>query len=323
MTEELNGCERLFYTIGANSDADEVLLSVIKKLRAKARRGGSWPSTLIESGCVLHEMRLHKEPFELGSLRRAIEITDQAHRAVYRATRAGSWEYELEAILRAEFRRMGSERVAYSPIVASGVNATVLHHRTNNRQSLGGELILVDAGCEYEYQSADITRTFPANGKFSAAQRDAYEIVLSAQQRAMQAVKPLATLDDVHMEAVRELASGLVSLGVLSDSVDAVIESGSYKKYYMHRTSHWLGMDVHDVGAYHRDGQARGLEAGMVLTVEPGLYFSASDETVPQDLRGVGIRIEDDVLVTSSGFDNLSESIPKSVDDIESIMSER
>jgi Xaa-Pro aminopeptidase len=308
--------------MGVYADADDVVLSVIKKLRATARRGGSWPSTLVESGNVLHEMRLHKEPTELTSLQRAIEITNEAHRVVYRTTRAGSWEYELEAVLRAEFRRLGAERVAYAPIVASGVNATVLHHRTNNRQSLTGELILVDAGCEYGYQSADITRTFPANGKFSAAQRDAYEIVLSAQRKAMEAVQPGATLDDVHMEAVRELAAGLVSLGILRDSVDAVIDSGSYKNYYMHRTSHWLGMDVHDVGAYHREAKPRELAAGMVLTVEPGLYFTAADETVPQELRGVGIRIEDDVLVTSSGFVNLSESIPKTVGEIESIMSE-
>lgn len=320
LQEELNGCERLFYTIGSNGDADDVVLSTIKKLRATVRRGGSWPTTIIESGTVLHEMRLHKEQSEIASLRRAIEITGQAHEATFKAAQAGSWEYELEAVLRSEFRKMGAERVAYAPIVASGVNATVLHHRTNNRQSRDGELVLVDAGCEFNYQSADITRTFPANGRFGAAQRAAYDIVLSAQQKAMQAIKPSATLDEVHMEAVRELVSGLISLGIIEESVEASIESGSYKKYYMHRTSHWLGMDVHDVGAYHIAGKPRGMEPNMVLTVEPGLYFPPADDAVPPELKGVGIRIEDDVLVTSTGFVNLSQSIPKKADEIEAIM---
>ena len=320
LPELLSGCERLHYSMGFDASSDDIVLSTIRKLRAAVRRGGSWPTTIIESGTVLHELRLRKSKEELLALRRAIDITGQAHEAVFAMTRAGSWEYEIEAVLRAQFRKMGSERVAYSPIVASGFNATVLHHRTNNRQSQDGELILVDAGCEYDYLAADITRTFPANGRFSSAQRAAYDVVLAAQMRAMKAVKPGATLDEIHMEAVRELVSGLISLGIIEESPDASIESGSYKKYYMHRTSHWLGMDVHDVGAYHVAGSPRELEPGMVLTIEPGLYFPLHDESVPQALQGVGIRIEDDVVVTAAGYLNLSEGIPSRADEIEAIM---
>ena len=319
--ELLNGCERLYYSLGNNPVADEQVVSALRRLRSTVRRGGSWPTTIVEVGAVLHEMRLRKEDLEISWLRRAIEVTEQAHRAVFATTRAGQWEYEIEALLRAEFRKQGAERVAYSPIVASGVNATVLHHRSNDRQSRSGELILVDAGCEFGYQSADITRTFPANGRYTALQRAAYEVVLTAQERAIQSVRPGATLDGIHDVSVRELVAGLKTLGIIQDDVESAIKAGSYKKYYMHRTSHWLGMDVHDVGAYHVSGKPRSLEPNMVLTVEPGLYFPADDAAVPAELRGTGIRIEDDILVTSNGYDNLSQGIPKSPDEIEAIMS--
>ncbi len=321
LPELLAGCERLYYSMGYNDASDEQVISTLRRLRSTIRRGGSWPTTLVEVGSVLHEMRLRKEEGEVCSLRRAIEVTGQAHRAVFAATRAGQREYEIEALLRAEFRKRGAERVAYSPIVASGINATVLHHRSNDRQSKSGELILVDAGCEYGYQSADITRTFPASGRFKPLQRVAYEIVLAAQEKAIQAVKPGVTLDMIHDISVRELVLGLKTLGIIEGDVESAIEAGSYKKYYMHRTSHWLGMDVHDVGAYHVAGKPRNLEPGMVLTVEPGLYFPANDDAAPVELRGAGIRIEDDILVTLDGYDNLSQCIPKAPDDIESIMS--
>ena len=320
--EVLTGCDRLYFSIGQNSAADELVISTLRRLRQTIRRGGVWPTTMTEPGTILHEMRLQKDTGELAALGRAIEVTEQAHRAVFASTRAGQWEYELEAVLRSEFRRSGAERVAYSPIVASGVNATILHHRSNNRQLAAGELILVDAGCEYGYQSADITRTFPANGKYTPLQRAAYEIVLRAQERAILAVKPNATMDEVHDIAVRELVAGLITLGIVKDDLEASLSNGSYKKYYMHRTSHWLGMDVHDVGAYHVSGKPRALVPNMVLTVEPGLYFPMSDEAVPEELRGTGIRIEDDILVTPTGFANLSKDIPKYPDEIESIMSQ-
>ena len=321
LKEHLTGCERLYYSIGYNSVADEQVISTLRRLRMTIRRGGVWPMTIVEVGAVLHEMRLRKEANEIDSLRRAIEVTGQAHRAVFAMTRAGQWEYEIEALLRAEFRKEGAERVAYSPIVASGPNATILHHRSNNRKTVAGELILVDAGCEYGYQSADITRTFPANGRFSPLQRAAYEIVLSAQEKAIHAIMPNSTLEAIHNVAVRELVSGLKALGIIESDVDSAIEAGTYKKYYMHRTSHWLGMDVHDVGAYHVAGKPRRLEPNMVLTVEPGLYFPVSDDAVPAELRGTGIRIEDDILVTTNGFCDLSQSIPKKPDEIETVMS--
>jgi Xaa-Pro aminopeptidase len=322
LADALTGCEHLYFPIGQNSAADELVISTLRRLRLTIRRGGVWPTTITEPGTILHEMRLHKDDGELAALRRAIEVTGQAHRAVFATTHAGQWEYEIEAVLRSEFRRSGAERVAYSPIVASGVNATILHHRSNNRQSEHGELILVDAGCEFGYQSADITRTFPASGRFTPLQRAAYEIVLAAQEKAIEEVKPNATMDTVHDVAARELVAGLIELGIVKDDLETSISSGSYKKYYMHRTSHWLGMDVHDVGKYHVSGKPRAFVPNMVLTVEPGLYFPISDEAVPEELRGTGIRIEDDILVTATGFSNLSQDIPKAPDEIESIMSE-
>jgi Xaa-Pro aminopeptidase len=318
--EALAGCEHLYFPIGQNSAADELVLSTLRRLRSTIRRGGVWPTTITEPGTILHEMRLRKDAGELTALERAIEVTEQAHRAVFATTRVGQWEYELEAVLRSEFRRSGAERVAYSPIVASGINATILHHRSNNRQSKPGELILVDAGCEYGYQSADITRTFPVSGKYTRLQRAAYDIVLAAQEKAIHEVKPDATMDTVHDVAVRELIAGLIELGIIKDNLETSLANGSYKKYYMHRTSHWLGMDVHDVGAYHVSGKPRPFAPNMVLTVEPGLYFPNSDESVPDELRGTGIRIEDDILVTTTGFTNLSKNIPKHPDEIESIM---
>lgn len=321
LLEILKGCERLYFSLGQTSAADELVISTLRRLRMTVRRGGSWPTAIIDPGTILHEMRLRKDDSEISYLRRAIEVTERAHRAVFETTNAGDWEYELEAVLQSEFCRSGAERVAYAPIVASGVNATILHHRSNNRRTLPGELILVDAGCEFGYQSADITRTFPASGRFKPLQRAAYDIVLGAQEKAIQAVKPGATLDEIHDVAVRELIIGLQLLGIIDGDVKSALDRGTYKKYYMHRTSHWLGMDVHDVGAYHISGVPRPLAPSMVLTVEPGLYFPSGDEAVPEELRGTGIRIEDDILVTSEGFLNLSQGIPKMPEEIESIMS--
>jgi Xaa-Pro aminopeptidase len=322
LKELLSGTEQLYYAFGVDSANDQQVLQTLRALRAEVRKGTSWPTAIIEPGKVLHEMRLFKSEVEVALLQRAMEITDAAHRRAMQVASGGIWEYELEAVLRAEFRRQGSPRVAYSPIVASGVNATILHHKSNDRQSRDGELILIDAGCELGYLATDITRTFPVSGKFTPIQRRAYEVVLSAQQEAIAAVSPGATIEAIHDKTVRILTEGLVALGVLRGDVDTIVNEGTYKKYYMHRTSHWLGMDVHDVGRYHLGGQPRPLEAGMLLTVEPGLYFPADDPAVPEGLRGCGIRIEDDVLVTKSAAQNLSASIPKTVQEIESLMSQ-
>jgi Xaa-Pro aminopeptidase len=320
--ELLKGKRRLFYAIGRNHGNDEVVLCTLQRLRERVRRGEGCPTEIVEPSTVLHEMRLIKSDAEIDLIRRAIAITAEAHHAIMAQTRPTMAEYELEAILRERFRRQGSERCAYAPIVASGRNARILHHRRNDRTIGESELVLVDAGAEYGYMAADITRTFPSNGKFSPLQQHAYEIVLRAQERAIDAVVPGATMDDVHFAAVGELCLGLIELGIVSGSQQQVLESDGFKKYYMHRTSHWMGMDVHDVGAYFFEGKPRPLVAGMVLTVEPGLYFSAEDAAVPDGLRDVGIRIEDDILVTATGSQNLSASIVKRVDDIERMMAQ-
>jgi Xaa-Pro aminopeptidase len=318
--ELLKGQDRLFYALGRHEPYDALVLGALRGIRERARRGDKGPQCLIEPGRVLHEMRLFKEDAEIAFLRRAIEITREGHHALFNRTREGMGENELEAILRERFRALGSERCAYTPIVASGRNARILHHRRNDRVFRDGELILVDAGAEYGYQSADITRTYPVSGRFSELQRRAYEIVLAAQLRAIEEVQPGKTLDDVHRAACNELCAGLIDLGILSGSVEELVDSDAFKTYYMHRTSHWLGMDVHDVGEYFVDGKPRPLEPGMVLTVEPGLYFDAADPAVPEGLRDVGIRIEDDVLVAAAGPVNLSESIAKSIEEIEEMM---
>jgi Xaa-Pro aminopeptidase len=322
LKELLAGCEHLYCALGQDAGNDQLIFKTLRALRGEVRRGGCWPLTITEPGKIVHEMRLFKDEFELATLARALEITDRAHRLAMQASHPGVWEYELEAVLRAEFRRQGSPRVSYSPIVASGLNSTVLHHRNNDRQSCAGEFILIDAGCELGYQSTDITRTFPVDGKFTPIQRQAYEVVLTAQQRAIDAVRPGTTVDAIHDLTVRALCEGLLSMGILKGDLEGVVEDGSYKKYYMHRTSHWLGMDVHDVGRYHLQGRPRPLEPGMLLTVEPGLYFPPNDEGVPAGLRGSGIRIEDDILVTRDSQQNLSLAIPKTVEEIESLMNE-
>lgn len=323
LTELLKGRKRLFYGLGRDRRADELVLSALGKLRERSRRGDTCPTEIVEPSTILHALRVRKDADEIACLRRGVEITKAGHHALLRATRPGMVEYELEAILRQQFRRQGSERCAYSPIVASGRNARILHHRRNDRVIGPHELVLVDAAAEFGYLATDVTRTFPSDGKFLPLHRRAYEIVLRAEERAIQAVRPGVTLDDVHHVAVVELCDGLLELGILSGDRQEIIDSKAYQKYYMHRTSHWLGMDVHDVGDYFVAGQPRPLAAGMVLTVEPGLYFSAEDPAVPEELKDVGVRIEDDVLVTEAGVENLSQGIVKSVEDIERIMAMR
>lgn len=313
----LENVETLSHELGAERSNDDIVLAAIDNLRRRARRGVGYPRTIVEPASVLHELRLRKAPGELSLMRRAAEITEQGHREVMAGTKPGMYEYEAEALLRAVFRRNGSERHAYPPIVASGANSTILHYRKNDRRMLDGDLLLVDAGSEYGYYASDVTRTFPVNGRFSPAQRAVYEIVLAAELDAIRAVQIGATVDDVHKVAVRTVTQGLIDLGVIQGPLDKALEEERHKPWFMHRTSHWLGMDVHDVGGYHVRGAPRPLEAGMVLTVEPGLYFSAGDQRVPAELRGIGVRIEDDVAVTDTAPLVLTESIPKRIDDVE------
>jgi len=316
LPELLSGSPRLFYRLGEQLDCDARILKALGALRRKTRQAVVWPTSIHEPANVLHEMRLRKGPEEIAHLNKALEITAEAHAELMRGTRPGLYEYELEGVLRRIFRARGSERPAYSPIVGSGPNATILHHRKNDRRIEDGDLVLVDAGCEYGYYAADVTRTYPANGHFTPEQRAIYEIVLAAQLAAIDRAVVGATLDHVHQAALDRIVDGLIELHLIEGPREAALEDKRYRTFFMHRTSHWLGMDVHDVGRYFADGQPRKLEPGMVLTVEPGIYVAANSEAEAR-FRGIGVRIEDDVLVSHEGPVVLSASIPKSVEEVE------
>lgn len=307
---------RLYYRLGRDRGFDDVVLRAIDLARAKGKQGKRHPVEIVDPATILHELRLTKAETELSKIRRAIEITAEAHLAAMSRTKPGCYEYEIEAVLRSVFRRHGSERPAYAPIVGSGPNATILHHRRNDRQMSDGELLLIDAGCEFDYYAADVTRTFPVGRRFTDTQRQVYDVVLEAQLASIGAVAPGNTLDDIHDKSVHRIARGLVDLGLIEGPVNVAIEENRYKPFFMHKTSHYLGMDVHDVGAYFVNGKPRPLEPGMVITVEPGIYIP-SDADVPDEFRGVGIRIEDDVVVTGKGGESLSSSIPKKPDEVE------
>jgi len=285
--------------------------------RQNVRRGSGSPAELVDLGRILHEHRRTKDAGEVALLQRAVDITCEAHLAAMARTRPGMHEYEIEALIRGIFRSRGSERVAYEPIVGSGPNGTVLHYVQNRRQIGEGELLLIDAGCEYGYYAADVTRTFPASGRFSDAQREVYDIVLAAQYAGIAAAAPGATLEAIHQAVTRVICEGLVKLGVLSGSATQAEAEGSYKRFFMHKTSHYLGMDVHDVGSYFERGKARPLDPGVVITVEPGLYFGLELADVDPSYRGIGIRIEDDVLIERTGARVLSSGVPKEAEEVE------
>jgi Xaa-Pro aminopeptidase len=321
LPELLKGHERLFYRFGVHSEQDSRLIAALGRCRALARRTGRAPTQLIDSATVLHEMRLRKQPEELQLMRRAIEITGRAHLAAMRAARPGCYEYELEAELTRVFRQSGSARAAYKSIVGSGPNATILHHVLNDRRTCDGDLVLIDAGCELDYYASDITRVFPVNGRFTPEQRVIYEIVLGAQRAAFEAILPGATLDDVHAASLRHITLGLIEHGLIRGPLELALSEERYKPFFMHRTSHFLGMDVHDVANEYAHAGALALEPSMVITVEPGVYIAVDNADVPPAFRGIGIRIEDDVLVTVDGYENLSQGIPKSIAEIEALMS--
>jgi Xaa-Pro aminopeptidase len=305
--------QRVYYRLGVARRFDDRLLGALDRVRSRQRTGVSVPTEIVDPGTVLHEMRLRKSQVELDMMRSAARITREAHELAMARARPGMREYEIEALLLDTFRRHGSERPAYGSIVGSGPNACVLHYRRNDRAMDPGELLLIDAGCEYGYYASDVTRTFPVGRDFSREQQAIYELVLQAQLEGIAATKPGATLDEIHKLSIAVITQGLVRLGLLQGEVEKLIETDGYKRFFMHRTSHWLGMDVHDVGAYFEAGAPRKLEPGMVLTVEPGIYIAPDDDTVPPDWRGIGVRIEDDVLVTESGREVLTDGIPKSV----------
>jgi len=319
LTELMGNQPVLFYPLGADPAWDERILKLRRSVQAKVRSGIRAPDEIRDVRALLHEMRLLKDTVELDIMRRAAAISAQAHRRAMQFTRTGQFEYQVEAELLHEFCRHGARHAAYPSIVAGGAHACVLHYVDNHARLNDGDLLLIDAGCEVEGYAADITRTFPVNGRFSAAQKEVYEIVLAAQTAAIAAARPGNTWNAPHDAALRVLAQGFIDLKLCQGSVEAVLENESYKRFYMHRTGHWLGMDVHDAGDYKVDDQWRKLQPGMVFTVEPGCYIRPADD-VPQALWNIGIRIEDDVVITAQGNEVLTAAVPKTVAKIEELM---
>jgi Xaa-Pro aminopeptidase len=316
----IEGRERVYYQMGRDAEFDRHVMNWVNTIRAKVRSGAHPPGEFIALDHLLHDMRLFKSPAEIKVMQKAADITANAHLRAMEKCRPGMMEFQLEAEFLHEFSREGSRFPAYSSIVGGGANACVLHYIDNDCELKDGDLVLIDAGAEYQHYAADITRTFPVNGKFSREQRALYDVVLKAQLAAIRAVKPGNHWNEPHEAALKELVKGLVELGLLQGKVDELIASEAYRRFYMHRTGHWLGMDVHDVGDYKVGDEWRVLEPGMVLTVEPGLYVAADDDTVDSKWRGIGIRIEDDVLVTEKGRKILTAAAPKDPDEIEALM---
>ena len=310
---------RLFYALGADTAWDGRVSGWLNQLRAQVRSGVSAPPDVADVRALLDDMRLIKAPEEIDTMRRAASISAAAHRRAMRATRPGAMEYEIEAELLHEFRRHGAQSPAYHSIVAGGANACVLHYVFNNARLQDGDLLLIDAGCELDGYASDITRTFPVNGRFSGPQKDLYELVLAAQTAAITAIRPGAGWNDPHEAALRVLAQGFVDVGLCQGTLDAVLESGDYRRFYMHRTGHWLGLDVHDAGNYKQGDSWLALEPGMVLTVEPGCYVRPADN-VPRHFWDIGIRIEDDAVVTAGGCEIITHEVPKTVAEIEAWM---
>ncbi len=311
---------RVFYTMGAHPDFDSRVIGWVNRLRKLARAGVHTPGEFISLDHHLHEMRLFKSSAEIKAMRRAAEISVQAHIRAMQACKPGLKEYQIAAELTHTFLYEGAAGPAYESIVGGGANACVLHYVTNRDTLRKGDLLLIDAGAEYDYYAADISRTFPVSGRFSRAQRSLYDLVLEAQHAAIEAVKPGNHWNDPHDAAVQVLTSGMVQLGLLKGSVKKLIEKEKYRQFYMHRTGHWLGMDVHDVGDYKVDDEWRMLEPGMTLTIEPGLYVAGGNAKVPKKWWNTGIRIEDDVLVTKDGCEVLTDAAPKEPKDIEAVM---
>ncbi|PHV12209.1 aminopeptidase P N-terminal domain-containing protein [Chitinimonas sp. BJB300] len=327
LLELMAGNQRVYFPTGFDAQWDARVLSLACKAANRARGGVDTPIEFIDVRAAIDELRLFKDESEIGLMREAGRISSEAHIRAMQTARPGQFEYEVEAELLYHFMKQGSRSPAYGSIVASGANATCLHYSENNRRMQAGELLLIDAGCELHGYAADITRTFPVSGKFSGPQKDIYELVLAAMNASFEQVKPGTPRIAYHDASVRTLTQGLIDLKILSGTVDGLIEQEAYKQFYMHGTGHWLGLDVHDAGRYKINGEPRPLEAGMMLTVEPGLYFRplladspASYVEVPAHFMHIGVRIEDDLLVTPTGHENLTALTPKTVAEIEATM---
>ena len=347
LPELLAGRSRVYVALGEHPAFDQQLIESVGALRARAPSGGAAPDEIVALERLLHEQRLFKSPVECRLMGQAADITAAGHLRAMRHCAPGMAEAELEAELRHEFMRRGAPAAAYPPIVAGGTNACVMHYTNNDATLRDGDLVLVDAGCEYRCYAADVTRTFPVNGRFSPPQRDLYEVVLAAQHAALAAARPGAAFDAPDQAAARVLAEGLIALGIIDGDVDQALEDKAHEPFTIHRCSHWLGMDVHDVGAYRIDGAWRALQPGMALTIEPGLYFPDDPANpVPPPWRGMGIRIEDDIVIGAAAgarhaaapdasggttpaqqppagdadIHILSAAVPKAIDDIEALM---
>ena len=322
LPELLRGAARIFHSLGRDPKIDATIVALQDEIRRQSRGGVLPARELIDPRLILHEMRLVKSAAEIEIMQRAADISREGHHRAARQCFAGRFEYELEAELAYAFRARGGSGPAYGSIVGAGVNATILHYIRNDQPLRDGDVVLIDAGVELEGYASDVTRCYPVGGHFEPAARALYDLVLAAQSASLEASGPGKTLPEVHAASVRVLTQGLVDLGFLSGSIDGLIESEAYRPYYMHGTSHWLGLDVHDVGAYVVENGAekpspRPLAAGMAYTIEPGLYVSPDDPNAPDRFKGIGIRIEDDVVITNDGFINLTRDIPKSAEDIE------
>ena len=317
--EKLLNKEKLFYRIGQRAEFDARVAKWIVQANGESRKGTTAPAQLIQLDRIVDEMRLHKDAEEIQLMQIASNISAEAHTQAMKAVRPGMMEYALEAELNYVFGKNGCVP-SYNSIVGGGENGCILHYVENNKELKDGDLVLIDAACEYEFYASDITRTFPVNGKFSPEQKALYQVVLDAQIAAIEAVRIGNSYKEPHHVAVRILVQGLLNLGIMQGDIEEIIEKESFRQFYMHGTGHWLGMDVHDVGSYKQNGEWRTYEEGMVVTVEPGLYIAPDDETIDAKWRGIGIRIEDDIVATKNGPLNLTSKVVKTIEDIEALM---
>lgn len=314
--------DKIYFRIGSDQRVQDLVFESLKATRLYQPRGGKGPPGVLDPGCILDEMRLFKDEEELDRIRRAAQITSESFCEMLEYCSPGSGEWELAAALEFGFRKRGASGNAYPTIVGSGKNSCVLHYSDNDRRMEEGDLVLVDGGAEVDLYAGDITRTFPVSGSFSKVQKEVYEVVQRSHECAINEISPGVALDSIHRVAVGQLVEGLLDLGVLEGSAEEIIDKKVYKKFFPHQTSHWLGLDVHDVGDYFDGDQSRILQPGMVLTVEPGLYFPSAAESI-EEFFGIGIRIEDDLLVTANGSESLGALLPVVAEEVESLLKDR
>ena len=320
ISEYIGTSERLYYGFGADDAFNQKIIELLKGFRRHRLREGTGPTTLVDPTDLLADMRLVKDEAELGRIRKAVDISVEAHRAAMQAVRPGMYEYELDSLIDSIYRKNGGTGPAFLTIVARGENATTLHYTTNDCEISDGDLVLIDAGCEFHYYCGDITRTFPANGKFTDTQRAIYQSVLDAQCEIIESIRPGVSIGDPSQKAVEMLTEAMLELGLLDGEKEKIIEEQEYRKFYMHSVGHMLGVEVHDVTKIREGEEYKTFQPGMVMTVEPGLYIDPNSENVPPEYLGIGVRIEDNILVTESGCEVLTAGVPKTIDEIETLM---